>query len=99
MKHLVGKSMTEEVPFMGDKVKVRKMTVGQIMDMQKLVEKSNEEASDEAQMKLLCDIIKVAVVDADTLTDEDFAGFPLQELTALSEHVMRVSGLGGVEGN
>jgi hypothetical protein len=99
MKHLVNKSITEKVPFMGDEVEVRKLTVGQIMDMQKIIQKAEKSKADDAQLKLLCDIIKIAVVGAEDLSEEDFSSFPLGELSELSTHVMRVSGLGGVEGN
>jgi hypothetical protein len=99
MKHLINKELTEKVPFMGDEVEVRKLTVGTIMDLQKIIQKAEKSKDDKAQLKLLCDIIKVAVVGAEELTDEDFESFPLSELTELSNHVMRVSGLGGTEGN
>ena len=99
MKHLVGKELTEKVPFMGDEVEVRKLTVGQIMSMQKIIDKATKSKDETAQIKLLCDIIKIAVVGAEELTQEDFDTFPLGELSTLSENVMRVSGLGGVEGN
>jgi hypothetical protein len=99
MKHLINKELTEKVPFMGDEVEVRKLTVGTIMDLQKIIQKAEKSKDDKAQLKLLCDIIKVAVVGAEELTDADFESFPLSELTELSNHVMRVSGLGGTEGN
>jgi len=99
MKHLVGKELSEKVPFMGDEVEVRKLTVGKIMDLQKLITKAEKSKAEDAQLRLLCDIIKVAVVGAEGLSQEDFENFPLAELTDLSGHVMRVSGLGGSEGN
>ncbi len=99
MKHLVGKELSEKVPFMGDEVEVRKLTVGKIMGLQKLISKAEKSKEEDAQLKLLCDIIKVAVVGAEDLSQEDFDNFPLAELTELSAHVMRVSGLGGSEGN
>jgi hypothetical protein len=99
MKHLVGKAVTEKVPFMGDEVEVKKLTVGQVMGLQKVITEAADSKDDQAQLKLLCDIIKIAVVGAEELTDEDFNSFPIQELTGLSEHIMRLSGLGGSEGN
>jgi len=95
MKHLVGKSITEKVPFMGEEVEVRKMTVGQVMSLQKLVEKANKSKGEDAQLNLLCDVCRLAVVGADELTNEDFREFPLGELTKLSESVMALSGIGG----
>jgi len=99
MKHLINKELTEKVPFMGDEVEVRKLTVGKIMELQKVIKASEKSKSDKAQLKLLCDIIKVAVIGAEDLTEEDFDSFPLSELTELSSHVMRVSGLGASEGS
>ena len=99
MKHLVGKTVTEKVPFMGDEVEVKKLTVGEVMSLQKVIEKAAKSKDESAQLKLLCDVIKIAVVGAETLTDEEFKGFPIQELTGLSEQIMRLSGLGGTEGN
>jgi len=99
MKHLVGKSLTEKVPFMGDEVEVKKLTVGQVLALQKVINLAADSKDDSAQLRLLCDIIKIAVVGAEKLTDEDFNTFPVSELTVLSEHIMRLSGLGGTEGN
>jgi len=99
MKHLVGKAVTEKVDFMGDKVEVKKLTVGEVMGLQKTIDAATKSKEDGAQLKLLCDIIKIAVIGADELTDADFETFPVEELTGLSEHIMRLSGLGGSEGN
>jgi hypothetical protein len=99
MKHLVGKTITDKVPFMGDEVEVKKLTVGQVMELQKIINDAAESEDEQAQLRLLCDITKVAVVGAEELTDEDFNTFPISELAALSEHIMRLSGLGGAEGN
>jgi len=99
MKHLVGKSLTEKVPFMDDEVEVRKLTVGQVLELQKIINTAADSEDEQAQLRLLCDITKIAVVGAEELTDEDFNTFPISELTALSEHIMRLSGLGGTEGN
>lgn len=98
MKHLVGKQLTEKVPFMGDEVEVRKLTVGQVFDLQKAIDKASKSKSEDAQLKLLQEVIRIAVVDAESISDEDFKTFPLQELTKLSENIMSLSGLGS-EGN
>jgi len=100
MKHLVGKTITEKVPFMGDKVEVKKLTVGEILDLQKVIAKVGDSEDAKAQIGLLRDIIKVAVIGADELSDADFDTFPIEELNRLSNKVMELSGLaGGTEGN
>jgi hypothetical protein len=100
MKHLVGKSITEKVPFMGDEVEVKKMTVGEILELQKVIAKVGDSDDATKQIGLLRDIIKVAVLGADELSDADFETFPIEELNKLSNKVMALSGLGGgTEGN
>lgn len=100
MKHLVGKSITEKVPFMGDEVEVKKMTVGEILELQKVIAKVGDSDDAAKQIGLLRDIIKVAVLGADELSDADFDTFPIEELNKLSTKVMELSGLGGgTEGN
>jgi hypothetical protein len=99
MKHLVGKTITEKVPFMGDEVEVKKMTVGEILDMQKLINSAAKSKKEDAQIGLLRDIIRVAVIDAADITDEEFNTFPISELNSLSEKILELSGIGGSEGN
>jgi hypothetical protein len=99
MKHLVGKSLTEKVPFMGDEVEVKKLTVGEVLTLQKVITAAADSEDEQAQLRLLCDITKIAVIGAEELTDEEFNTFPISELTLLSEHIMRLSGLGASEGN
>jgi hypothetical protein len=93
MKHLVGKTLTEKAPFMGDEVEVRMLSVGEIFSLQKAI-------NPKSQVALLREIITVAVVGANELTNAEFDSFPIGELNKLSEVIMAVSGLGGgSEGN
>ena len=89
MKHLVGKKITDKVKFMGEKVDVRRLTLGEVRDLRKKIKKAKPE-DEEAQTALIKDIIRTAVVGADELTDEDFDTFPLQELVNLSEAAINV---------
>lgn len=94
MKHLVNKLVTEKVPFMGDVVEVKKLSVNEVLEMQKLVKQSNKVKSDSAQIDLLIEVIKLAVIGADEVTAEEFKTFPIAELTGLSNHIMRLAGIG-----
>jgi hypothetical protein len=94
MKHLVGKVITKKVPFMGDEVEVRKMSVSEVMKIQELVKKANKSKSEDAQLGLLRDVIRLAVIGADEITDEDFNTFPIGELSDLSNEILAFSGLG-----
>lgn len=93
MKNLVNKKLTKKVEFMGEEVEIRKLSISEIREIQKLVEKSSKSKSEDAQLKLLKDVIRVAVVDAQELTDEDFDSFPLAELNELTNEALSYSGL------
>jgi len=94
MKHLVNKLITEKVPFMGDEVEVKKLSVLEVLQMQKLVEKANKSKGDEAQITLLTSVVRLAVIGAKEITDEEFKSFPIAELSDLSNNIMRLAGLG-----
>lgn len=93
IKNLVGKKLTKKVEFMGDEVEVRKLSVAEIMQVQELVRKAQKAKGDDAQLGLLKDVIRVAVVGAEELSDEDFDTFPLSELNNLTNAALEYSGL------
>ena len=80
---------------MGDEVEVKKLTVGEILELQKVISAVGDNDDAAVQIGLLRDIIKVAVLGADELSDEDFDTFPIEELNKLSSEIMNTSGLGG----
>ena len=88
MKHLVGKQITEKVSFMGDEVEVKKLSVNEVMKVQKIIEKTSKSKSEDAQISLLRDVIKLAVTGASDITDEEFKQFPIGELNSLSEALL-----------
>lgn len=93
MKNLVGKVITEKADFMGETVEIRKLSVSQVMEVQKIVKNSAKSKKEEDQLGLLRDVIRLAVVGAEELSDEDFNTFPLSELNELTNKVLRFSGL------
>jgi hypothetical protein len=96
MKKFIGKKLTKKVKFMDGEVEVRVLTVGDIRS----IENKSKEMGDEAdQLEILRFVLRLAVVDAEELTDEDFDGFPVSELTNLSEGIMGLSQGGAEAGN
>jgi hypothetical protein len=98
MKHLTNKPLSEKFPFMGDEVEIRKLTVREVRQVQELVTanlKSKKGKTDEESgLALMRGILRIAVIGADEMTDEDFDSFPLVELNELSSQVLRISGIG-----
>ena len=91
-KDLVGKRMTKEVTFMGEKVKISKLSVAEVLEIQgkaKLIEGNETEG-----FAVLRSVIAMSVEGASEIADQEFDRFPMDELSKLSSEIMRFSGLG-----
>lgn len=89
MKEFVGKTLTRKVAFMDGEVEIRVLTVADIKEIEKETKDLKDEDSEE-QLGALHFIIRKAVIGAEDLTDEELDGFPVSELTRLSEEIMGV---------
>ena len=98
MKHLVGKDITSAVQFMNDEVQIKQLSVNSVVTLQAKFQDPN---ADMANIETLTEIVKVGVVGADKLKEEEIQSFPLFELTKLANEIMAFSGLTAenVEGN
>lgn len=96
IKSLVGKKMTKTVKFIGEDIKITKLNVAEVMEIQekaKLLESEQLTGLD-----LLKKVIRLSVEGADQLTDQDFDSFPMDELSKLSNEIMKFSGISGESG-
>lgn len=91
IKGLVGRKMTKSIKFMGEDVLISKLNVANVMEIQEKAKKLEE--NDNEGFDLLKSIIRSAVEGANDLSDEDFEGFPLDELSRLSNEIMKFSGI------
>jgi len=92
LKDLVGKRVSKQVKFMGENITVNKLSVNEVMDLQKEGKDLNEDSPD--GLKILRKIIRSSVVEAQELTDEEFNQLPVSDLAALSTEIMTYSGMG-----
>jgi hypothetical protein len=96
IRGLIGRKMTKTVKFMGEDVKISKLSVSEVMEIQqraKQVDKNEEEG-----FNVLKTVIRSSVENARDLSDEDFNDFPLDELSKLSNEIMKFSGIGADQG-
>jgi len=96
IRGLIGRKMTKTVKFMGEDVKISKLSVSEVMEIQqraKQVDKNEEEG-----FNVLKTVIRSSVENAKDLSDEDFNDFPLDELSKLSNEIMKFSGIGADQG-
>jgi uncharacterized FlaG/YvyC family protein len=101
MKHLVGfKQKTVKVPFMEtETVEVKKLTVAQVKEFQAQLEEIKEKDSADSGLAIQRTIIKMAVVGAEDLTDEELDSFPLEEIVNLAQKILELAGVRAAEGN
>lgn len=92
LKDAVGKKMTKDVKFMGLDVTISKLSVGQVQELQSLSAGADEQQEDKL-VDILLRIIRLSVAEAADISDEEFSDFPLDELSKLSNEIMRFSGV------
>lgn len=96
IKGLVGRKMTKAVKFMGEDIKISKLSVSEVLEIQ---ERAKALEKDEAEgFNILRTVIRASVAGAKDLSDEDFNDFPLDELSKLSNEIMKFSGIGQDQG-
>jgi len=92
LKELSAKRMSKSVKFMGEDVKIYKLSVAEVLSIQ---EKSKDAgATETAGFEVLRTVIRMAVEGAKELEDGDFNNFPMDELSKISAEIMKFSGLG-----
>jgi len=101
MKHLLKKARpTVEVDFMGDKVKIVKLSVTEVREFQKEIDTLKDKTEDaDSGLAIQRKIIRLGVVGASELSDEELDSFPLDDLSTLAKVVLEQAGVRGNEGN
>jgi len=89
MKKFIGKVKTKSVPFMDDEVEIKVLTVGDVRAIEaKTKELAAEGEENVDQLEVLRFVLRLAVVGAEEMADEDFDTFPIAELSSLSEAII-----------
>lgn len=97
LKNLVGKEITKKYKFMGQDIDIKKLSINDVNEIQSKAKNFNE--NDQTGVDLLISVIRLSVKEADELTDEEFNDLPIDELTKLSEAIMKFSGVNEQQGN
>jgi hypothetical protein len=92
IRGLVGRKMTKTVKFMNEDVKISKLSVSEVMEVQELAKKI--ESNESEGFNALKTIIRAGVEGGKDLDDQAFENFPLDELSKLSSEIMKYSGIG-----
>ena len=93
---LIGKRLDKQYKFMGVDVKMSKLSVEQVMEIQELA--ASAEKENKSGFELVKKVIRMSVEGTADVTDEEFNQFPMDELSKLSSEIMKFSGLGAEAG-
>lgn len=87
--------LPKKVKFLGEDVDIFKLTVGQVLEIQKLVKisESKEDKSDEDGLETLMYVIRNGCPEFKDYSNDDIQDLPMDELTKLSNEIMKYSGL------
>lgn len=91
IKGLVGRKMSKKFKFMDTDVIINKLSVSQVLEIQSIAK--TQDGGEEAGFNLVKKVVSMGVEGGADLTDEDFSTFPLDELSKLSNEVMKFSGV------
>jgi len=92
IRDLVGTKMSRDVKFMGSSVKINKLLVSQVLEIQGKAKSIKEDDAEGFEVLKL--VIRLGLEGGSDLTDEDFGNLPLAELSNLSTEIMKFSGMG-----
>ena len=96
-RSLIGKRMSKNYKFMDQNLKIQKLTVNEVMEVQELAKDAGSD--EDKNFQVLCDVIRAGVEDSGDITNDEFRQFPLDELSKLSTEVMKFSGMQAEKGN
>ena len=92
IKSFIGKKMSTEVKFMGEKLKIYKLSVQQVEEIQAAAKITETDPT--KNFEVMKTVITLSVEGGKDLTDDDFKDFALDELNQLAEAIMKFSGIG-----
>jgi len=91
LKSLVGHKMTKKFKFLDTEIMIHKLSVSQVLAIQATAKEASDKENE--GLELVRKVIVAGVEGAEDLSEEDFMDFPLDELTKLSNEIMRFSGV------
>lgn len=88
--------LTKNVKFMGVDVAMRKLSVGQVLQVQekaKALSRMDDGGDADANIEMLTFVIRAGVEEMSSYTNEEFLALPMDELSSLSSEILKYSGL------
>jgi len=99
IRSLVGRKMEKNTKFLGMDIKIKKLLVSEVLEIQRKARTlKSDEVSETDGLDLLKMVIRLGAEGGTDMTDEEFSQCPIDELSNLSDAIMQFSGLGKDQG-
>ena len=93
--NFIGKRASKTVTFLGDKLEIFKMSMDDVDRIKTMASDANKaDDVEKATMQLMMEVIRLCAAGASAITDEQFRSLPIDDLSKLSDEIMKFSGLG-----
>jgi len=91
----LGSKVSKKVKFMGQEIEIVKLSISQVTKIQERVKAlEGGESAEGENLRLLALVVQEGAPELRDLSQEDINSFAMDELTGLSNEVMKYSGLG-----
>jgi hypothetical protein len=90
LKGLINRRAKKKIKFLDVDIEIYKLTVAQVVEIQEQAKKATDDVNG---LELLKTVIKLGAEGSSSISDEDFANFPIDDLSKLSNEIMKFSGL------
>lgn len=85
---------TKKVKFMGQDIDISKLSVSQVLTIQEKAAVVDKATDPKENLKLLSMVIGFGAVELSELSEDDLFELPMDELSNLSQEIMKYSGMG-----
>ena len=91
-------TLTKKLKFMGEDLEIKKLNVAEVLEIQSTAKELEEAPNEENNIKVLALVIQKGAQELNDLSLEEIKGFPMDELSKLSNEIMKFSGIGADQG-
>jgi len=89
----MGSKVSKKTKFMNEDIDIHKLTVAQVLGIQEKAKEITDEANEKENIGILLYVIRAGTPELKDLSDDEICALPMDELTNLSNEILKYSGL------
>ena len=100
MKQFLNKTISKKIKVQGVEIELKALSLNEVMELQEVVADLDNTDEMSSNLTVMRSMLRVGVLGADEMSDEDFNSIPLSVLSEAVSEVLAYAGLGAAdEGN